>query len=602
MGTGATMNTHRVLVVTETVTDVTVDLDEIATVDTLPAGELTAADVDDADCVVADDTAVRYGLPAATEVPVVAFGDDPNGPLASSPIADAFATDPESIRAQVKWLLVREEDDSIRRSATTPSRTERLHEGAAELTGVRSEREAFETTVTVAEEVLSLHYCTVGLVEGSWITPVAVSTDIEISDCSDVKVGEGVAGEVYRTGEPRLDRDLGDDELGGDYGSAITVPVGNRAVFQAVATDTGAFDPVDLELVELLVSHLEETLRRISADEKLRTERDRLQALFENVPDAAIHFELVDDEPIVQRVNSEFESVFGYDEETVLGESADEFVIPQDPEYNAEADSLNQTLREGKSLRTEVKRLTTDGLSHFILHVIPLQLDAENVSGYAIYTDMTDHREREAQLRRKNERLDEFAAIVSHDLRNPLSVATGYLDLARETDDPVHLDQVDDALHRMDRLIDDLLTLAREGAVVGDRTEAPLSRLAHDAWENVETPDATLEVDVDRSFDVDADRVKELFENLFRNSIEHGDDPQTISVGLTDAGFYVADDGPGIPPESREEVFETGYSTGGSGTGLGLAIVRSIAQAHDWSVEATESSSGGARFEFHASS
>lgn len=62
-------------------------------------------------------------------------------------------------------------------------------------------------------------------------------------------------------------------------------------------------------------------------------------------------------------------------------------------------------------------------------------------------------------------------------------------------------------------------------------------------------------------------------------------------------GFYVADDGPGVPADERDQVFEFGHS-GGDGTGSGLAIVRSIAEAHDWTVSLTDSESGGARFEF----
>jgi signal transduction histidine kinase len=71
----------------------------------------------------------------------------------------------------------------------------------------------------------------------------------------------------------------------------------------------------------------------------------------------------------------------------------------------------------------------------------------------------------------------------------------------------------------------------------------------------------------------------------------------TVTIGELDDGVYVADDGPGIPPEEREDVFEAGYSTSGSGTGFGLSIVEQVAEAHDWTVRVTESASGGARFE-----
>ena len=72
----------------------------------------------------------------------------------------------------------------------------------------------------------------------------------------------------------------------------------------------------------------------------------------------------------------------------------------------------------------------------------------------------------------------------------------------------------------------------------------------------------------------------------------------TIRVGDLADGFYVADDGPGIPEERRDEVFQAGYSTSEAGTGFGLAIVRQIAEGHGWAVRATDASDGGARFEF----
>jgi len=83
-----------------------------------------------------------------------------------------------------------------------------------------------------------------------------------------------------------------------------------------------------------------------------------------------------------------------------------------------------------------------------------------------VIRDITGRKRRERELERRNERLDEFASIVSHDLRNPLNVAAGRLELAREEHDSDHLEAVARAHDRMATLIDDLLTLAREGVDV----------------------------------------------------------------------------------------------------------------------------------------
>jgi len=208
-------------------------------------------------------------------------------------------------------------------------------------------------------------------------------------------------------------------------------------------------------------------------------------------------------------------------------------------------------------------------------------------------------RERERELARQNERLEEFASIVSHDLRNPLSVAQGYAEMF--DDDDANAEEVRWALDRMDRLTDELLTLARQGQIVGDTERVSLSAAAGDAWQGVDTDTATLAVDEELgTVAADRDRLLELLENLFRNAVEHAhdpDDPITVTVGPLESGFFVADDGPGIPDDEKAEVFEQGYTNSDDGTGFGLYIVRTLADAHDWTVELVDAEPSGARFE-----
>jgi signal transduction histidine kinase len=215
---------------------------------------------------------------------------------------------------------------------------------------------------------------------------------------------------------------------------------------------------------------------------------------------------------------------------------------------------------------------------------------------------------RERELARQNGRLDEFASVVSHDLRNPLNVAEGNLELARMAVEDEHLDRVADALDRMHELIEDLLTLARSGRTVDDVRPVDLRSVAERAWATTDTEGAQLVFDGDPgTVRADESRLTQVFENLFRNCVEHGStgsrtgseaNAATITVGGTGSGFYVADDGPGIPESMREDVFEAGYTTATDGTGFGLDIVRTIATAHGWRVAVVEGTTGGARFEF----
>ncbi|WP_255169978.1 sensor histidine kinase [Natrononativus amylolyticus] len=213
-----------------------------------------------------------------------------------------------------------------------------------------------------------------------------------------------------------------------------------------------------------------------------------------------------------------------------------------------------------------------------------------------------EERHTRERLRRKTERLERLTAVVSHDLRNPLTVAQLQLGLAREAIDAdlEALGHVADAHDRMETIIDDLLWLAREGRDVGALEPASLAAVARDAWGTVDTGEATLEV-TDREVVADPNRLRQILENLFRNAVDHAGEEPTVRVGPLDggaSGFYVEDDGPGVPAELGERVFEPGTTESDQGTGLGLSIVRGIATAHDWDVSLTRSDAGGARFEF----
>ena len=218
-----------------------------------------------------------------------------------------------------------------------------------------------------------------------------------------------------------------------------------------------------------------------------------------------------------------------------------------------------------------------------------------------VFSDVTERERYRRELERQNDRLEQFASMVSHDLRNPLNVATGSIELARTREDVTHLERAESALHRMDALIDDLLVLSRSETQLEDTVVLDLQPVARAAWEELERDEGRLRVQAETPV-VDGDRsqLKHLFANLFRNALDHNDPPVTVTVGpLADGnGFFVADDGCGIDAEDHETVFEHGYTTHSDGTGFGLSIVRHIAEAHGWDVTVTDSQQGGARFEF----
>lgn len=200
------------------------------------------------------------------------------------------------------------------------------------------------------------------------------------------------------------------------------------------------------------------------------------------------------------------------------------------------------------------------------------------------------------ELAARSNRLEEFAGIVAHDLRNPVNIAQGHLEMARETGSESHFDAMESSLDRMDQLSREVLSLAREEIDEHDVESVKVAAVAHEAWTYDDHPGATLEIETDRAVLADRFRLQTLFENLFQNSVDYSDCAVTVTVGDIEDGIYVADDGPGIPAEQRERVFEGGYTTRADRAGFGLAIVRQIAEAHDWEHRFADATQG-TRFE-----
>lgn len=189
-----------------------------------------------------------------------------------------------------------------------------------------------------------------------------------------------------------------------------------------------------------------------------------------------------------------------------------------------------------------------------------------------------------------------FANMVVHELTNPLNVAQGYLEMV-QAGDTDRLDAVDRALNQIEHVLTDELALLR-GQEIGEMTDRELADAADEAWASVVTGDAELVIDDSAPLRADQALLMRLLANLFDNAVTHGGEEVTVHVGMLESepGFYVEDDGPGIPDDEQRRIFGQGYTTGG-GTGLGLAIVQRIADAHGWEITVTDSQTGGVRFE-----
>ncbi|WP_254839145.1 GAF domain-containing protein [Natronomonas marina] len=697
---------------------------------------------------------LRAARERAPDLPFVLFTDRGSEAVASEAIA-AGVTDylPRTGGESAERLA-----DRIERSATgtdrrADGRFRRLHDATRELMAETDPERIAELTTVAAREIVDASDAAVYL-DDDGLELVAATGPHE----GRTEKPPAAVERTHRTG----DASPGNAGRAGGTDGETYLPLGDHGVFAVAASGTDALAPAEIRLATILAANAEAALDRAENETALRRERDDLAALFENIPDPAVETTMQDGEPIVERVNTAFEEVFGYDGERLRGENVDGYIVPEGQE--TEAEGYNERVETGEGFYGEVRRRTTDGLRDFILHVVAHDVGGTETRGYAIYTDITEQKqhqrelerqnrriealhdvtkrmkaapdrttiydividaaeeilafdlslideiedgvlvpqaissgvslsdyyeetpidrennlaaetartgetrvvddlrasryapanfeyrsalsvplgdygvlqavateeaafstddcrlaellaehavvaidrqkrereleERAEELARQNERLDRFASVVSHDLRNPLSVARGRLDLARATGDEDHYRAVERAHERMDELVNGLLTLARRGELKSDPTPVELRSAAEQAWRTVETGDLELAIEDAPTVRADPERLRQLLENLFTNTAEHGDAATTVTVGGLDDGFYVADDGVGIPETEREAILKSGHSGTDEGTGLGLAIVETIAEAHDWTVSVVESADGGARFEF----
>jgi signal transduction histidine kinase len=366
---------------------------------------------------------------------------------------------------------------------------------------------------------------------------------------------------------------------------------GRRGVWDAVDEVIDA--PVDKRELTGRIDGLLGT-RRLSVVLARRTERseDRFRSLFRAAPDPVV---VVGAGGTVREVNDAFARAFDVDPAapepvriTELGISPTETVerVLVAGDGDARTDVVEWERGDSEALIAELNADVVSGLDGTTERI-------------GVFRDVTELKERERWLRRQNEHLKEFAGTVAHDLRNPLNIAQGNLELAREAGGKRHFDAIERSLGRMEQLVDEVLSLARRGQAVLDPSSVSLERVVRTAWSHVDTTTESLSVESDGELLADDGRLCELFENLFRNAVDHGGSDVVVRVGLLGSadGFYVEDSGPGIPEADHDHVFEAGYTTTDDGTGFGLSIVRQIADGHGWDVAVAEGDDGGARFE-----
>ncbi|MFB6074748.1 MAG: ATP-binding protein [Haloarculaceae archaeon] len=289
----------------------------------------------------------------------------------------------------------------------------------------------------------------------------------------------------------------------------------------------------------------------------------------------------------------------GLDPEEALGKTDPEVYDDTESSRQSLADD-RQVIEEGEGVYQRDEKFGEGEIQYWSRTTkVPWRGEDGEMKGLVgLSQDVTEWKLQEQELRELRNQFEEFASHLSHDLQTPLQVADGYLDLAAAGDESA-LEEARAALGRMEETISDLEQLARQRGPAGTPEPIALREVVEEVWNPLADDGATLRFTAPAGTTIRAARqaIRPVLENLFKNALDHGGPDVTVEVGVHGSGFYVADDGPGIPPEKRDRVTEEGYTTSDEGSGTGLSMVQSIVEQNHWRLTITESDAGGARFE-----
>lgn len=419
--------------------------------------------------------------------------------------------------------------------------------------------------------------------------------------------------------------------------SALIYPITGHGVFVVSDQQSNAFDTIDKQLAEIISASLAESFNRIETQQQ----QQRRAARVEELHDIRLALNQAKSiEEVADIVVTRAHGVLGfplatlrrYDEDVgglvpvAMNESARQ-VFGDRPVFRPGDGSFNWEVYETG------QRTVVDNISEFSravdqetplenLMIFPLgdfgtlaagatdtavfdetdirlgQLLAETAEAtIAQFQHQQQIQQQRDQLQDKATRLEKLTTTMSHDLRNRLQAINTRIQLAQRTDDPEHLTKAADAVDRAEELLDDSVTIARSEQQQHNPEAISVELIATEAWETVSASESSLVIKTDNHVHADRRQLRQLFENMFDNAIKHNDEAVTVRVGETDNGLFIEDDGTGLPVETRNRIFDAGYSEHDEGTGLGLQIINRIAETHSWTVSPTESADGGARFE-----
>lgn len=367
---------------------------------------------------------------------------------------------------------------------------------------------------------------------------------------------------------------------------------------------------------ELLTGAIVDITDIRSAEER----RALLSAIVDSTPDAVIS---QSPDGAILSWNAGAEQTFGFSAAEALGNSIN-LIIPE--EHVDEATQFRAAASRGERMaHLETVRRCKDGrLIDIWMSISPIFNHLGRVTAISVIErDITERNRYDARLRQlnrilqaKNDELEQFVYIVSHDLKSPLVTMLGFVGLLREdlgsnvsNEVKDGLKRIENAANRMSGLIDDVLELSRIGQVQPKSEPVDIAAIVEqlriDLAQEIAQAGARIVLEGrNSSVRADSRTLHHVLQNLLTNALKYGctGDNAEVRVGTTqrpgETLVYVRDNGPGIAPEHHQRIFRMfeQVETGQAGTGVGLALVARIMRAHGGRVWVESAPGQGATF------
>ncbi len=357
----------------------------------------------------------------------------------------------------------------------------------------------------------------------------------------------------------------------------------------------GAEISVDVS-AHLLTFHEQPAIQIIIKDtreeRKVLAQKRKTETLFSQLfKSSPFGLVMLDEHGMVIQVNVGFEKMFGYTDQELVGNSLNNFIVPQ--ELESEGNDLNTLISSAQIIKLETTRLHKSKIPlSVIVYGVPVALENKTISIFGVYVDITEQKKIEEELKVRNTELDNFVYKVSHDLRAPLSSVLGLVNLSQmkgNNDNPEdYIKIIGQKIRQLDHFISDVLSHSKNLKLDIKIKKVELEKLIEQTFldlsylKGADEIKKTIEC-TGSDFYSDPWRVGEILRNLISNAIKYRDfnraKPEikiSIQVGVDRASIVFTDNGIGISKTALNKIFDMFYraSEQSDGSGLGLYIVK----------------------------